>query len=186
MADNNEQKPFLDPDGLSYLWAQLKLLFSAKTHTHDSAHGITTAGDGAAYTATVDGITALTAGASFIMVPHTVSTATAPTLNVNGLGAKTIRRRVSNSTVTTVAGSAAGWLGANKPVRVYYDGSYWIVDFTRPNATDIYGTMPVASGGTGYTTIADTTYTTARYRASALVNAETNPSTNGVINWTYE
>ncbi len=115
----------------------------------NSLTGITTAGTGAAYTATVDGITALTAGVSFIMVPHTVSTATAPTLNVNSLGAKAIRRRVSNSTATTVAGSAASWLTANKPILVTYDGTYWVADIPRANATDIYGTLPIASGGTG-------------------------------------
>lgn len=126
-------------------------------HTHDaqvSMHGITTAGTGAAYTASVDGITALTAGASFIMLPHTTSTAVAPTLNVNSLGAKTIRRRVSNSTVTTVAATDAGWLYANKPIRVTYDGTYWVADMTRPNAVDIYGTVAIAQGGTGASTAA--------------------------------
>ena len=48
------------------------------------------------------------------------------------------------------------------------------------------GTIGVAYGGTGYTSIEDTTYTTARYRASALYSSETTPTTNGVINWTYE
>ena len=72
-----------------------------------------------------------------------------PTLNVNGLGAKNIRRRVSNSTVTTVAATSANWLGANKPIRMTYDGSFWIADFTRPNANDIYGTVAIENGGTG-------------------------------------
>ena len=46
--------------------------------------------------------------------------------------------------------------------------------------------IPVKEGGTGQTSITDTTYTTARYRASALVSSETSPTTNGVINWVYE
>lgn len=55
------------------------------------------------------------------------------------------------------------------------------------SATNITsGTLSIARGGTGYTAIADTTYTTARYRASALVSSTTNPTTNGVINWIYE
>ena len=116
--------------------------------------GVTTAGTGAAYTATVEGITALATGVAFLMVPHVVSSVVNPTLNVNGLGAKQIRRRVSNSTVTTVAASAANWLGANKPVRVIFDGTYWIAEFDRPNATDLYGTVPIANGGTGATTAA--------------------------------
>ena len=48
------------------------------------------------------------------------------------------------------------------------------------------GTLPIARGGTGVTSHTDTTYTAARYRASALVSADTNPTVNGVINWTYK
>lgn len=45
---------------------------------------------------------------------------------------------------------------------------------------------PVSKGGTGYTTIEDTVYTTARYRASTLVSTETEPTINGTISWLYE
>ena len=48
-----------------------------------------TSNDGIAYTATVSGIKTLTVGASFIMIPATVSKSTAPTLNVNKLGCGT-------------------------------------------------------------------------------------------------
>lgn len=120
-----------------------------------SASGVTTSGSGSAYTATVTGITALTAGVHFVMVPHTVSTTTTPTLNVNGLGAKTIRRRISNSSTLTISGSAANWLAANKPVQVAYDGIYWIAEFTRPSATDLYGAVAIENGGTGATTAED-------------------------------
>ena len=41
---------------------------------------------------------------------------------------------------------------------VRYDGSYWTIDNTRPAATNLYGTVPVANGGTGNTTV-DTTPT---------------------------
>lgn len=151
-------KKFLDPDGLTYAFTKIKAFVAsavaAKAPLHAVSEGITTAGTGAAYTATVEGITSLTAGANFMMIPHTASTSQTPTLNVNGLGAKTIRRRLSNSTVSTVAAASANWLGANKPIRVFYDGTYWIADFTRPNATEIYGTVGIASGGTGATTAA--------------------------------
>lgn len=52
-------------------------------------------------------------------------------------------------------------------------------------ATDLSGIVAIENGGTGYNTIEDTTYTTARYRASALYNVDTAPTVNGVINWTY-
>ena len=68
-----------------------------------------------------------------------------------------------------------------------YNGEYWLtVDMPRTSAQYIYGTVPVENGGTGYASITDTTYTTARYRASSLHSSETTPSSNGVITWTYE
>lgn len=143
---------YLDKDGLSKVFTKLKSLINTKS----SINGITaSSSDGAAYTATVDGIDALTAGVHFVMVPSVVSTTTAPKLNVNDLGDKLIRRRVSNSTSTTVASASANWLGAGKPVDVMYDGTYWIVDMDRPNALDIYGTVPVANGGVPSCTTAD-------------------------------
>lgn len=145
---------------------------------------VITAGDGAAYTATVSGITALTAGANFIMMPHVQSTSTAPTLNVNGLGAKTIRVQLSNSSSTAVAPSVAYFLGANKPVRVVYNGNFWVVQLVRPDATTIYGTVAIANGGTGANTAAKAlenlgampaaqTMTTAEYNALTAKDAST-------------
>ena len=123
-------------------------LFDVYVPTQYALHGIRTAGSGSAYTAEVTGIKALTAGESFMMIPHTVSTSTAPTLNVNGLGAKTIRRRISGSLSLTTAGNAADWLAANKPVLVTYNGIYWVIDDPKPNANDFYGLTPIESGGT--------------------------------------
>lgn len=122
---------------------------AAADHTHPAGSGIKTSGTGAAYTATVDGIATLAVGVNFVMVPHTVSTATAPTLNVNSLGAKSIRRRLSGSTSATVVGASESWLKANKPIQVTYDGTYWIADMPQPDVNDIYGTAGIAHGGTG-------------------------------------
>ena len=120
----------------------------------DGLDPITTAGDGAAYTASVPHITALTAGVSFVMVPHTVSTSTTATLNVNGLGAKQIRRRLTNMATSLEAGYSASWLASGKPFRVKYDGTYWVVeDMPKPAAADLYGTMGVTKGGTGKTSV---------------------------------
>lgn len=158
-----------------------------KEYVDSLTKGVKTTGTGAAYTATVPGITELTSGVSFIMVPHAESTTTTPTLNVNGLGAKPIKRRVSTISGTLKDGYADSWLGANNPLHVIYNGTYWVVQgMEQPNVYDLSGAVPVTKGGTGYTGIADTTYTTARYRASALFEEETDPTTNGVINWTYK
>ena len=114
----------------------------------------TTSGSGSAYVAAVSNIESLTVGASFIMVPHTVSTSVQATLNVNSLGAKIIRRGISIDTATTVLSDDASWLAANKPILVTYNGTYWIANLPRPYATDIYGQVPIASGGTGANTAA--------------------------------
>ena len=115
---------------------------------HVRLKGITTAGAGSAYTATVEGIDALETGVTFMMIPHVASTAVNPTLDVNGLGAKSIRRRVSGNTATTVTGSTENWISANKPIMVTYDGLFWIVDFDQPNVNDLYGT--ISSGNVSY------------------------------------
>lgn len=108
---------------------------------HVRLKGTTTAGTGSAYTATVEGIDTLETGVTFMMVPHVSSEIVSPTLDVNGLGAKPIRRRISGDTATTVTGSTENWISANKPIMVTYDGDYWVVDLDRPNANDLYGTL---------------------------------------------
>lgn len=116
---------------------------------------IKTTGTGAAYAATVDGITALTIGVKFTMVPHVTSTTRAPTLNVNSLGAKSIRMRLTSSTTATIQLTSASFLTANKPVNVTYDGTYWVIDdFAQPDVNSLYGTVPISKGGTGATTAA--------------------------------
>ena len=74
-----------------------------------------------------------------------VSTSTAPTLNVNGLGARPIRRRYGYGTSSTTTGYSNAWLGANVPHHVIYDGTYWIVEDTpKPSANDLSGTISSA------------------------------------------
>ena len=117
--------------------------------------GVLTEGTGAVYTVTVEGITSLSAGVSFVMIPHVVSTSSSPKLNVNNLGEKFIRRRVSGSTNSTYsAKTSEAWLAAGKPIRVMYDGTQWIADMIVPYAGDFMGTLAIKNGGTGATTAA--------------------------------
>lgn len=110
---------------------------------------ITTSGTSEAYTADVPGITALTSGARFIMLPHVQSTVVSPTLNVNGLGAKLLRVQLSNSSSTGVPAAQTNFLGANRPVEVMYNGIMWVAQLIRPDANGIYGVIPIEHGGTG-------------------------------------
>lgn len=135
---------------------QISNAMSTKADKANGVYTVTTEGDGSAYTATVPSVTELTVGASFIMVPNVTSTTTTPTLNVNGLGAKDIKRRLSNLSTSLQAGYTDTWLAKDRPFRVIYDGTAWIVEgHTKPTAADMYGTLGVEKGGTGATTAAD-------------------------------
>lgn len=114
-----------------------------------SRNGVLTTGSGSEYKVSIDGITELKTGISFVMIPHTNSTTSTPKLNLNGLGAKYIRRRASSNSGTTSSDSSIDWLSANKPVLVSYDGNFWIADLVKPDANDILGVVPIANGGTG-------------------------------------
>lgn len=114
-----------------------------------SRNGVLTTGSGSEYKVSIDGITELKTGISFVMIPHTDSITSTPKLNLNGLGAKYIRRRSSSSSGTTSSDSSIDWLSANKPVLVSYDGNFWIADLVKPDANDILGVVPIANGGTG-------------------------------------
>lgn len=113
--------------------------------------------DGIAYTATVPGITALTAGASFIMIPNKASTSKAPTLNVNVLGAKPIRRRLSSLTTSLQQGYSTNWIALNKPFTVVYDGTAWVIEgLTKTDGADVYGAVAQATADAKGNNIADT------------------------------
>lgn len=112
----------------------------------------TSSDNGVTYTATVDGISTFKVGMKITITPDTTSTVTNPKLNVNSLGAKTIRMPVAYYTSFTTAGPVESWLTANKPIDVQWNGTYWVtVGFSRPSAQYLYGTVPVESGGTGAT-----------------------------------
>lgn len=95
--------------------------------------------DGANYTATVPGVTALTAGQIVTIVPNKTSTSRSAKLNINGLGAKYIRQALTSSTATAVTPANANWMAMNKPVTLQYDGSAWKTLVARSNVTDVYG-----------------------------------------------
>lgn len=115
---------------------------------------VTTSGDGSAYTATVDGISALTAGMKVTIIPHVTSTTMSPTLNVNNLGAKSIRMPITYNSSATSVGFVTSWIVKNIPITVEYDGTYWkTISCPRPSAQYLYGTVPVGNGGTGLTSV---------------------------------
>lgn len=109
--------------------------------------------DGFTYAATVDGIDKMYTGLSVTIVPKTTSTTKYPLLSVNGLGAEQIKRRISGQAVLTTDGPSDGWLVADKPVTVTFNGSDWITADPKPSASDIYGNVPITGGGTGANTL---------------------------------
>lgn len=106
--------------------------------------------NGSAYTCDVPWISDLTAGVSFVGLPAMESTSNVVSLNVNGLGNKYLRRRVSTATGTTSSGYSDSWLSAGKPINIIYDGTFWILnDVAQASAQDLMGAVPIKNGGTG-------------------------------------
>lgn len=118
-----------------------------------------TSGTSSAYTATIPGLSSLTTGIKITIIPHATSTSATPTLNVNSLGAKGIRRRLSTGATTVQSGAATSWLTVNKAFNLTYDGTYWIVaDMTKPSSSDLDGNVTVPKGGTGRSTLTSGSY----------------------------
>lgn len=154
---------------VSALWNYIKSkadsVYATKSHTHNyagsssaggaanwangadfanyafSENGVSTSGSGSAYTANVHGFS-LATGKSIVMIPNVTSTTTTPTLNVSGTGAKNIRMRLSSNSSSTIPLIRADFLNKDKPVRLTYNGLYWVIDdFIQPDANNLYGTL---------------------------------------------
>lgn len=118
---------------------------------------VASSSDGVAYTSTVPGISELSTGASFIMIPDKTSASKEPTLDVNGLGEKKIRRRLSAITTSLQSGYSNTWISANKPFQVVYDGTAWVVEgMAKPVGADVYGAVPQATEDASGNVITDT------------------------------
>lgn len=118
---------------------------------------VASSSDGVAYTATVPGIESLSSGASFIMIPDKTSASKEPTIDVNGLGAKKIRRRLSAITTSLQSGYSNTWISINKPFQIVYDGAAWVVEgMPKPVGADVYGAVPQATADASGNVITET------------------------------
>ena len=126
------------------------------------------------------------------------NSASSPTLNVNGTGAKSIKNY--GSTAPTVYSWQSGEVCA-----FVYDGAYWMLLGKGYASTSYPGVVKLATSmGTSTTLVmtqsavqdalnrptsvdaANTSYTTYMARGEALFSAETDPTVNGTIAWQYE
>lgn len=120
-----------------------------------------TSTDGITYTANVENVTELYNGMEIIIIPNMTSKSKTTTLNVNGLGAVNVRQPLSFSTFVATAPTREGFLYGDTPCRLMYHANYasggiWLMaDKQKTSAQDLYGTVPVESGGTGVTDLAD-------------------------------
>lgn len=136
------EQPFLDYDGLAIFKELL-----------NGVEIITATGDGITYTATIPNLSTLKKGLVITIIPNKTSIATIPSLNVNGLGAKNIKQRLSINTSLTAEAATDSWMVANKPVSLMFDGTQWVTITSRPSATSIHGVVPIKNGGTGVETV---------------------------------
>ena len=88
-----------------------------------------TSTDGVAYTAETEGFTSdeLAIGYNVIVIPNKTSTSTQPTLAIGNTPAKGIRiAQADGSGVNDLP--SAGFLVANTPYHLTYNGTYWVID----------------------------------------------------------
>lgn len=118
--------------------------------------------DGIAYTATVEGVTELYNGMLLTIIPDVVSASNTITLNINDLGAKMVRLPLSFNNAAMTTPRLETYFTAGRPITLQYDAGYLAGDGIwktfgkqRSSAQDLYGTVPVESGGTGAETAAD-------------------------------
>ena len=113
------------------------------------------------YSATVDGITELHNGLEITIIPDANSTSNLINLNVNGLGAISLRQPLSFTTFVATAPTRDGFLYGNTPCRLMYHANYvsggiWLMaDKQKTSAQDLYGAVPVSNGGTGHNSVDD-------------------------------
>lgn len=206
---------YLSPTALYYisgLTDDINYLLSTKSdssHTHSSYvnqnafSNVTVGSTTIAADSTTDTLT-LAAGSNITLTPDAtndkVTIAATDTTYSAGTGISLSGTTFSNSGVRSIAtGSTNGTISVNTngtSAEVAVKGlgtaaytastAYAAASHNQSASTITSGTLAVARGGTGVTSHTDTTYTTARYRASALTSTATNPTVNGVINWWYE
>ena len=108
--------------------------------------------DGITYTATVDGMDSLVVGKEIMIIPNHDSASLSPTLNVNGLGAKQLKCPLINNNVSTTTPSSTVWMYSDYPVKVRWNGKFWITDLYQIPSSSLYGVVSIAKGGTGAAT----------------------------------
>ena len=106
--------------------------------------------DGANYTGTVEGLTEYKNGQILVMILKTQPTSGSITLDINGLGTKYIYRMRK----TGIANVGTAVLDSGKSYIIkMYNSSFWtLVELPKPDASDLYGSVPIGSGGHGGTT----------------------------------
>lgn len=114
--------------------------------------------DGIAYTATVEGVTELYNGLTITVIPNMNSASNTITLDVNGIGAKMVRVPLSFNNAAMTTPRLDTYYSEGRPLTLQYDAGYlagdgiWkAIGKERTSAQDLYGTVPIESGGTDAT-----------------------------------
>lgn len=165
---------FLDQTGLTYFWGKIKAHFAALTAPRYGE--CSTRANVAAKTVTINGVDELTTGLT-IMVKFTNSnTKSTPTLKVNDLDAKEIKRYGTTAPSTSAETS---W-NAGSVIILVYDGTYWQMcnflnsTYTIPSAMTA-SEMQTGTATTGRTVTAERLKAAVEYHSlvpKATVNDE--------------
>lgn len=142
------------------------------------------------YVATDEDITSLVHGMELTIIPSENNTTLQPRLDINGLGDKAIRIGHSFNYAATNA-LKVNYFQAGRPVKLKYDancslgiqgeGAWILTDKQKTSAQDLYGKVPIESGGTGASTVEEalenlmTSYVTVVSYVGTGTNSASNP-----------
>lgn len=112
-------------------------------------------------------VTALTTGTEVHFLPNNSNTTTAPTLNVNGLGAKTITKFGTNAL-------AVGDLATTAIAVVVYDGTNWELENPQTGITS--SGVTIQTNGTGNTTQTTLNFITSTANSIGGILTPSNPN----------
>lgn len=113
--------------------------------------------DGVNYTATVPELTSLYNGLILTIIPNKASTSSTIKINVNDFGAVSVKVPLSFNNAAMDNPKLATYFTEGRPLTLQYDENYttggiWkTIGKQKTSAQDLYGSVPVESGGTGAT-----------------------------------